>query len=113
MDTNTVIVFGILAIIVIVVAWLFRDRLDVLLKGPLGFLFNLKASNRPSTSPPGARIIGSTAEEGGASARANRGEEARVEKTRVKKDIEATTQSTRTNRPKGRPPKPKGVRGQQ
>jgi hypothetical protein len=106
MDSGTVTVFGILALVIIMLAWFFRHRLTVLLRGPLGFMLKLRASNDEEPPVVGASVTGSTARRGKISAHANPGETAMVKNSTAETDIDASTTSPPTSHPKAQPPKP-------
>lgn len=92
MDTNTVIVIAILAIVLLVALFIFR-RVKAGIKGPLGIGVDVDASNESPTPVPGARVTGSESRKGCIRAEA-KGGSAEVLDSKAEQDIVASSEIT-------------------
>ena len=100
LDNPTLVVI-VLAVVIIVVALIFRQKIRLFLKGPGGTELNLDASNQRAPTPPAAVVKGSTSHKGGILAKDATGRGAVVE------DSEADQHIIATVTPPGNPsPKP-------
>jgi len=100
MDTNTVIVVAILAVVLLVALFIFR-RVKAGIKGPLGTGLDIDASNESPTPALGAKVTGSESSAGSIRAEDKTGRGAEVSDSKAKKDIVASsTTPAESNHPK-------------
>jgi hypothetical protein len=52
MDTTSIIIYVLVALVVVAILLVFRRRITMVFKGPLGTQFDVQASNESSTSAP-------------------------------------------------------------
>lgn len=89
MDNNTVIVIGIFALVIVVVALLYRSRIKASVKGPAGTHFSVDATNPPPA--PGATVEDARSHGGRISADDLTGRGAAVRRADARGDITATS----------------------
>lgn len=88
------------AVIVIVVALIFRQRIRLLFKGPGGSELGLDASNQRAPTPPATVVKGSTSHKGGILAKDGSGRGALVEDSEAEQHIIATVTPPSNTPPK-------------
>jgi hypothetical protein len=93
MDVNsvTVIVIAIFAIVIALVLVTFRRRATVGLKGPLGMRLDVDASNEPMPGQAGVRVTDALSHGGGLRAADLTGRGAEVERVETEGDIEVSS----------------------
>ena len=87
MDTTSVIIIAIFALIAVAGFLVFRKRGKVEVKGPLGIELKLDASNEQSAPSPAVKIDGAKSKAGGLAAEDNTGRGVDVKNIEVKDDI--------------------------
>ena len=92
MDANNtaIIISAIFALIVVAIVLVFRQQIEVKIKGFLGMEMDVKASN-PSQSMPGGALIEDVEAGGDARAKTSTGGDAIVRRTKAEGDVEATS----------------------
>jgi hypothetical protein len=86
-----VVVIGMFAIVLIVVALFFRQRIKAKIKGPAGLSLEVDGTNAPPSSTPGVRVEAVTSRRGGLVAEDATGRGAEVKKADVEQDIRVSS----------------------
>lgn len=87
MDTTSIIIIAIFALIVVAYLLIFRKHGKVEINGPLGIGLKLDASNEQSAPSPAVKIDGAKSKAGGLVAEDNTGRGVDVKNVDVKDDI--------------------------
>lgn len=91
-NTTIIIVIAIFALVIIVVAILFRGKIRASIKGPGGLGVDVEAANEPRQPAGGATIKGARSHGGGVEALDHTGQGASITDAEAEKDIRAVTE---------------------
>ena len=92
---NTTIIIAIFAVVIIVVAIIFRGKISASTKGPGDIGLDLEASNEPRQQTGGATVKGARSRSGSVEALDRTGQGASITDAEAEQDIRAVTEQGR------------------
>ena len=100
MDTTTIVVVALVALIIVAIVIAFRQNISVIIRGLLGMEIEVSGANPAPATRPGVSVKGAISREGGLLADDKTGRGVDLDTIDTKDDIIASSESPNSTSPK-------------